>query len=307
MANMTPSKLLLRQLKRAFNLGTEEQFSNFVARLRHYDTSVFPRDVGVILKEFEHFLEYIDQTYAQHERDMDLRTRSLDLTSQELLVRNEELQSYSHAVSHDLRVPLRAINGHAGQLNEQLADHPAAQGNLQKVLEASEQMEQMLADLLNLAAHKQEIRKESCDASALANQIGMQLQVAHPQDQVQLVIEADIQVEADPLHFREVLQNLLSNAWKFSRTQPNATIEFGQLVERSPTTYFVRDNGVGFPAEDAERLFQPFQRLHADNAAFDGYGIGLATANRVIRRHGGRIWAENNATGGACFYFTLMP
>ena len=302
---MTPSKLLLRQLKRAFGLGNEEQVSNFLARLQHVDTSILPRDVSTVLREFGKFLEQIDQTFAQHERDMNLRTRSLDLTSQELMLRNEELESYSHAVSHDLCVPIRAVNGYANQLAEHITDNAAALTLLKKITNASEQMEKMLEDLLSLAANQYEIRKELLDASAIANDIALQLQVIHPQERVTIKIAEQLRVEADPIYFREILQNLLSNAWKFSHQQSHPEIEFGCLTNSSPTVYYVRDNGIGLPKESIDKLFQPFQRLHSTHHSYTGYGIGLATTQRIVRRNGGQIWAENNENGGACFYFTL--
>lgn len=302
---MTPSKLLLRQLKRAFGLGNAEQVSNFLARLQHFDTSILPRDVSTVLREFGKFLEQIDQTFAQHERDMNLRTRSLDLTSQELMLRNEELESYSHAVSHDLCVPIRAVNGYADQLAEHLTHNTVALTLLKKITNASEQMEKMLEDLLSLAANQYEIHKELLDASAIANDIALQLQVIYPQDRITIKITEQLKVEADPIYFREILQNLLSNAWKFSHRQSHPEIEFGCITNSNPTVYYVRDNGIGLPKENIDKLFQPFQRLHPTNHSYTGYGIGLATTQRIVRRNGGRIWAENNENGGACFYFTL--
>ncbi|RCS59697.1 sensor histidine kinase [Parvibium lacunae] len=310
---MIPSKLLLRQLKRAFGLSTEDQFQQFITRLRHYDVSTFPRDVGMLLREFEHFLTYIDQTYTQHDRDMHLRTRSLDLTSQELLQKNQEIQTYSNAISHDLRIPLRAISGYTGELINNLSQQESKESTLDhflfKIQHAVADMELMINSLLQLANQQHELRKQVIDLTALTQDVIQTLRTNYPESEINFTVQSGLSTDADPVALREILQNLLSNAVKFSQSQVHPKIEIGQknVADSEPaetTVFYVKDNGLGFPADQIARLFQPFQKLHVESG-LSGYGIGLATTQHLIRRHGGKIWAENNPEGGACFYFTL--
>jgi light-regulated signal transduction histidine kinase (bacteriophytochrome) len=215
-------------------------------------------------------------------------------------------------VSHDLRAPLRAIDGFANILVEDYAGKLDDTGrvHLQRIRAASQRMSQLIDDLLELARiSRADINYETTDLSALVRDIAREMTEAEPERRADIVI-ADKQVaHVDPVLMRVVLDNLLRNAWKFTGKRDLAQIAFGTTrvpaaAGGSETAYFVRDNGAGFDMTYADKLFQPFSRLHAVSE-FAGTGIGLATVQRVIHRHGGRIWAEGEVGRGATFYFTL--
>jgi light-regulated signal transduction histidine kinase (bacteriophytochrome) len=226
----------------------------------------------------------------------------------ELELKNQELEAFSYSVSHDLRAPLRTVDGFSHMLAEALGDglDGEAAEYLARIRRASKRMGQLIEDLLDLAkVGRHEMTRESVDFSALAATVIESLRVSAPGRSVDAVIHAGVRCEADRRLLRIVLENLCGNAWKFTSKVAKARIEIGCApVEQGAATYFVRDNGAGFDASYAERLFAPFQRLHKETE-FPGTGIGLATVQRIIRRHGGRIWAEARVDGGATFYFTL--
>ncbi len=238
----------------------------------------------------------------------ELEKRVIERTAQ-LQAANKALESFSYSVSHDLRAPLRAINGFSQALLEDYRERldPAGQDYLQRVRAASRRMGQLIDDLLQLsrltrgAMHIQQV-----DLSALAIEIAAEWQETAPARPVEFVIAPDIVVQGDARLLRVVLDNLLGNACKFTGQRALARIEFGQTRIDGQATYFVRDNGAGFDMAYADKLFGAFQRLHADDE-FEGTGIGLATVQRVIHRHGGRVWAEAAVGEGATFYFTLAP
>lgn len=226
----------------------------------------------------------------------------------ELISANKELESFSYSVSHDLRSPLRAIDGfslalmedHAGDLDE------AAKSYLKRIRDASGRMDQLINDLLMLAkTARSEIVRDQVDLSALAREIFAQLRISDPQRQVAVTIAPNLVVEGDRVLLQSALENLLGNAWKFTSKRPDAHIEFGLERTRDQEFYFVRDNGAGFDMEYAGKLFETFQRLH-DKNDFPGTGIGLAIVQRVIQRHGGRVWAEGAVDHGATFYFAMQ-
>jgi PAS domain S-box-containing protein len=220
---------------------------------------------------------------------------------------NKELESFSYSVSHDLRAPLRSIDGFsqalledcAGLLNEQGKDH------LNRIRAASQRMGQLIDDLLDLAhTARHEVRHEPVDLSALALGVADEVRKIWPGRQVELVVAPGLRAQGDPGLLRIVFDNLLGNAWKFTSKQERATIEVGALSHDGTTAYFVRDNGAGFDMAYADKLFGAFQRLHA-MTEYPGTGIGLATVQRIVARHGGLVWAEGQVGQGATFYFTL--
>jgi two-component system NtrC family sensor kinase len=227
--------------------------------------------------------------------------------AQKLEVANRELEAFSYSVSHDLRAPLRTIDGYSRAL---LEDHAASldeqgRAHLQFIRQGCRQMGQLIDDLLNLSRVIQhEIRIEPTDLAAIAREVIEGLQGADPQRRVEFQAPAQLLVEGDPGLLRAALENLLANAWKFTRKKAEAAIELGSVQCAGETVYFVKDNGAGFDMGYASKLFGAFQRLHSAQD-FPGTGIGLATVQRIIHRHEGRIWAEGVVEGGATFHFTL--
>jgi PAS domain S-box-containing protein len=220
---------------------------------------------------------------------------------------NNELEAFSYSVSHDLRAPLRAIDGFSQILLEDYEDKLDEEGRLylRRTKNASQRMGHIIDDLLNLSRMtRSEMRRESVDLSALVKAVVEDFRGTQPEHEVDVVVEEGLVAYGDESLLRVVLENLLGNAWKFSRDQPRPRIEFGILEHEDTPAYFVRDNGVGFDMAYADKLFGAFQRLHS-TGEFEGTGIGLATVQRIIHRHGGRVWAEGNIGNGATFFFTL--
>jgi two-component system, sensor histidine kinase and response regulator len=221
--------------------------------------------------------------------------------------KNRELESFSYAVSHDLRAPLRRIDSFSRAILESQAEKldEAGQRYLDRVREASQQMSQLIDDVLYLSrVTRADLREQDVDLSSLAQLILSRLQEGEPARKVDVKIRPGVIVTGDGQLLRIALENLFENAWKFSSKQAESRIEFGVTQASGEPTYFVRDNGAGFDMTYADRLFGPFQRLHAQGE-FPGSGIGLATVQRIIHRHGGRVWAEGLVGQGATFQFTL--
>jgi signal transduction histidine kinase len=211
-------------------------------------------------------------------------------------------------VSHDLRAPLRAISGFGSALAEESGDRldPAGRENLERMLCAAERMGDLIEGMLVLGrAVESDMRRVSVDLGALAQEVARDLRAAEPGRSVDLVIGGDLRVMGDPVLLRAVITNLLGNAWKFTSHGPQARIEVGRReTPGDGTVFFVADNGVGFDMQYAGKLFGAFQRLHGQDE-FPGTGVGLATVERIISRHGGRIWAESRPGEGATFFFSL--
>jgi signal transduction histidine kinase len=237
------------------------------------------------------------------------KNRLLGLARDQLQTANQELESFSYSVSHDLRAPLRAIDGFSRIVLEDYQDKLDDEGkdSLTRIRAASQRMGQLIDDLLQLSRHtRSEMHCAPVNLSALARAVVEELQKTNPERHVEFVIEPDLDADADAGLMRVVLENLLGNAWKFTGKQAAAKIEFGRTTHAGASAYFVRDNGVGFDMAYASKLFGAFQRLHTP-AEFPGAGIGLATVQRIIHRHGGRVWAESEVGHGATFYFSLPP
>jgi light-regulated signal transduction histidine kinase (bacteriophytochrome) len=220
---------------------------------------------------------------------------------------NHELESFSYSVSHDLRSPLRRISCYAQVLLEDFAESLGTEGMrvLERITDASVKMGHLIDALLDLArVSRAEIERTEVNLSGLAHRVATHLRAGAPDRECDIVIEDGLQAIGDARLLGVVLDNLLSNAWKFTAKRARAEIRFGHEDRDGITTYFVRDNGAGFDMADRAKLFSPFQRLHAE-AEFEGTGVGLATVQRIVRRHDGIVWAEGVVDRGATFYFTL--
>jgi light-regulated signal transduction histidine kinase (bacteriophytochrome) len=231
----------------------------------------------------------------------------LALEARALSASNRELEAFSYSVSHDLRAPLRAIDGFSQALLEDYPERLDEQGRhyLDRVREASQRMGELIGDLLQLSRVSREpMRWEPVDLSAMAREIIAEQRVPEPERQVEVTIADGLVANGHPVLLHSLLLNLLGNAWKFTRRRADAQIEFGTTEHEGELAFFVRDNGAGFDMTYAEKLFTPFQRLHSQDE-FPGNGIGLATVQRVVNRHGGQAWAEGVVDQGATFYFTL--
>jgi signal transduction histidine kinase len=243
--------------------------------------------------------EQVRQLNSELEARVRERTAQLEGT-------NKELEAFCYSVSHDLRAPLRTIRGFSEVLMELYKPHLDARGQdyLRRTCDAGLQMDKLIEDLLKLSrVSRSEIQHADINLSAIAQDIAFELKRTEPTRKVEFLITPDIGTKGDERLLRLVIDNLLRNAWKFTQKRPEARIEFGRSNgESSP--FFVRDNGIGFDMAYAGKLFGVFQRLHSATE-FAGSGVGLAIVQRVINKHGGRVWAEAKVNSGATFYFTL--
>ncbi|PYR51248.1 MAG: hypothetical protein DMF89_06565 [Acidobacteria bacterium] len=215
---------------------------------------------------------------------------------------NSELESFSYSVAHDLRAPLRSIDGFSHALLEDCAEQLGDQGReyLKYIRESAQRMAQLIDDLLALSrVTRTEMHRVRVDMSMLARTVAEELQAADKHRAVTWTIQDGLWATGDARLLRAALENLLGNAWKFTGKHPEARIQFGALVDKHPIVYFVRDNGAGFDMTYKDKLFGVFQRLHSTDE------FGLATVQRIVRRHSGRVRAEGETGRGASFYFTL--
>jgi light-regulated signal transduction histidine kinase (bacteriophytochrome) len=237
----------------------------------------------------------------------ELEQRVIERTAQ-LENANRELESFSYSVSHDLRAPLRGIDGFSQALLEDYQEHldTQAQDFLQRIRSATQRMGELIDALLSLSrVTRAELVREMVDLSSMVRLIVSELRRHEPQRQVDFVVADGIYASGDTRLLRVMLENLLGNAWKFTAKSPQPCIEFGAQPQADGShLFFIRDNGAGFDMTYADKLFGAFQRLHRMNE-YAGTGIGLATVQRIIHRHGGRVWAEGAVGHGATFYFTL--
>jgi len=233
--------------------------------------------------------------------------RALIHQQAELERANAEVEHFAYLIAHDLRAPLRGINGFSHILLEDYADAFDEEGKdyLDRIGTAARHMGRMIDELLDFSRiTRMELRREPVDLSALADNVVSELKQSQPGRQVEFIISGDLEAEGDRRLLKVALANLLENAWKFTSKNPESKIEFGVDATGAEPVYFVRDNGAGFDMAYADKLFEAFQRLHS-NDEFEGVGIGLAAVSRIIERHGGRVWAESEMGKGATFYFTL--
>jgi signal transduction histidine kinase len=244
-------------------------------------------------------------------RDRELRSlnATLERSLHDQQILNRELEAFSYSVSHDLRAPLRSIDGFAQALREDWGDRldEAGQDHLARVRNAAQRMGRLIDDLLKLSrlSRAQVVRVE-VDLSQIARDIAGEQKERNPTRQVTWRIDEQLRARCDPALARIALENLLGNAWKFTSKTPEAWIEFTALPDVVPQTFVVRDNGAGFDMRYADKLFAPFQRLHGERD-FPGTGIGLATVQRIVHKHGGEVRTRAEIGRGASFYFTLEP
>ena len=267
-----------------------------------YDGDQPLRSIGTVLDITE---VSAARTALQHLNE-ELESRVAERT-RELALANQELETFAYSVSHDLPTPLRSIHGFASLLKEEVTGLSAQdRSHLQRIQDAAGRMGTLITALLDLAHHSRaEMRCEALNLSELAHAIARELERGDPQHHVTWDIEDGLQVMADPQLMRVVLQNLLGNAWKYTGQQAHAQVSFTRTQHAAGMqTFCVRDNGAGFDMTYVQQLFQPFKRLHAHHE-FEGSGVGLATVERVIQRHGGTVRAEGAVGQGAAFYFTL--
>lgn len=273
-----------------------------------------PDEIGVLAAGFDDLLENLEA--RRRERDAaeealrrahaEMEAKVNDRTA-ELRAANGELEAFTYSASHDLRAPLRRIDGFSSLLEEDCAAQLPAEGkeHLGRIRAGCRQMAQVIDSLLRLSrVMRQELDMRQLDLSALAEEIFAGLRETEPLRKVQFTAAAGLTAVGDRVLLGEVLENLLSNAWKFTGKTAAPVIEFGAAEKAGEKIYFVKDNGKGFDMKYAGKLFRPFQRLHSP-AEFPGTGIGLTTVQRIIERHGGRIWVEGEEDRGAAFYFTL--
>jgi len=233
----------------------------------------------------------------------------LEAKNIELNATIEELEAFSYTVAHDLRAPLARIDGFSQALLEFQNDKLDDEGKryLQRVRTSAQRMCGLVDELMSLSrVTRAEMRRERVDLSALALSVGADLKQRDPSREVELAVQPDLWALGDAGLLYSALFNLLENAWKFTSKRPSARVEFGAVEKNGTPVYFVRDDGAGFDMACSQRLFQAFQRLHAASE-YAGNGIGLATVARIVKRHGGRVWAEGSIGRGATFYFSLSP
>jgi PAS domain S-box-containing protein len=299
-----------------------------------HDRDVFPEELAKIYMEeetviFEQGQPVLDKTAPYLDRDGNVRWVntnkwpifngdgrkvvgvfgiSRDITQRKQAeVANQELEAFNYSVAHDLRKPLTVISGYSQMIKAlcQADLTEECKGYLQEIFNSTGRMNKMIEALLNFAnAARFQVRRRDVDLTALAEEVAAELAFAEPHRQVKFKIGAGIKGETDPDLMRVVLGNLLGNAWKYTSKREDAVIEFGAMDKDGKKAYFVRDNGAGFDPAEAEKLFTPFCRLEPGKEVA-GMGIGLATVERIVKRHGGEVWAEGEPGKGASFYFTL--
>jgi light-regulated signal transduction histidine kinase (bacteriophytochrome) len=266
--------------------------------------------LGVALKQAELLNELRAEVADRQQAEQRVQNLNQGLRKAvlDLKVVNKELEAFSYSVSHDLRAPLRSIDGFSQALLEDSLEQLDENGQdyLNRIRAATQRMGQLIDDMLTLSrVTRSDMSKESVDLSHLARRVCQDLQQSYPDRTVEIEIQSGLIAHGDVRLLQVVLDNLLNNAWKFTAKQAKAKIEFGAIEQEDGiTAYFVRDDGAGFDLAFIDKLFSPFQRLHGMRE-FPGNGIGLATVQRIVHRHGGKTWAIGALEQGATFYFTL--
>ncbi len=286
--------------------------ARMVSRYRDYSLRFEPGqsydELASLTEAFNEMLAEIQQRDAALEQARGELEQRVEQRTAQLRAANRELEAFSYTVAHDLRGPLETISNICYLMQQDDATHKeAADPMLDRLSISVAEMSSLIDDLLNLSrATSAGLHRKRLDISAMASSILEGLAAAHPDRNVEKIVQRGCYADADPGLMQIVLQNLLRNAWKFTGNRESARIEFGCNQNGHESTYFVRDNGAGFDPRLADRLFKPFQRLHTETE-FAGTGIGLATVQRIIARHGGTIRADGEVGNGATFYFTLGP
>ncbi len=297
---------------------SKEFVKDYLLAIRHtsgkvtdvlYNAVVYRNESGEVQGVFAAARDITERKRAEEEirrLNAELEQRVIERTAQ-LEAANKELEAFSYSVSHDLRAPLRSIDGFSQALLEDYTEKLDEQGKdyIARVRAASQRMSQLIDDMLTLSrVTRREMKSETVDLSALAENIAAELKKTQPERKAEFIIAPGAVVNGDCELLRVMFENLLGNAWKFTSKHAGARIEFGIAAHDGKTAYFVRDDGEGFDMAYADKLFKAFQRLHAPTE-FPGTGIGLATVKRIVHRHGGDVWAKSEAGKGATFYFNL--
>jgi len=287
------------------------QVARTVSQEKNYSVRAAPSkerdEVAVLVSAFNEMLAQIQARDNQLQKAHDELERRVADRTQELLVSNRELEAFSYSVSHDLRGPVDAVNGFAYVLGKDYASKLDDKGKelVEHIRSSGKRMMQLIDDLLNLSrVTSGAMQREAVDLSGIVRSITIELREGAPERKVEFVIADVGAAEGDARLLRVLLDNLIRNAWKYTSRRDTSRIEFGMEQNNGNLVYFVRDDGVGFDSKSAERLFQPFQRMHSPED-FPGNGIGLATVQRIVRRHGGEVWAVSEVEKGATFYFYL--
>jgi len=297
-----------RGLLRYITIEPAEAFGNVLELIAlHKDGHEFPIELSLARWDDgpgRYFTAIVRDVTERKRRDEELRAINAQLE-----VTNQELETFSYSVSHDLRAPIRAIDGFSAILEQDYAEKLDSRGRdcLNRVRAAAQRMYTLIDALLTLSrVTREEMRRDVIDLSALARSVATELQRTHPDRKVDFVIAPGIIGVGDGSLVRVALENLIGNSWKFTGRLAKARIEFGAVDGNGSTVYYVRDNGAGFDMAYVDKLFGAFQRLHTAEE-FPGTGIGLPTVQRIVRRHGGTVWAEAEINEGATFWFTLAP
>lgn len=290
----------------ALTLELEQRVDERTAELRqaHEELRRTNSELLQLTLELEERVAQRTEEVRRLNEELEARVRQ---RTAELEAANRELEAFAYSVSHDLRAPLRAIDGFSQAVLEDYAQKLDESGRsyLRRLRGASQRMARLIDDILTLSrVTRRELQRERVNLSTLVWEIAAELQRSEPAREVEFVVAPEAMVEGDRALLRQVLENLLRNAYKFTSKHPRARIEFGVQSENGEKAYFVRDDGAGFNSKYSDKLFGPFQRLHSVQE-FEGTGIGLATVQRIIQRHGGRVWAEGAVEQGATFYFSF--
>ena len=317
-------RLLRRQLRRNFGDSNTvpEEWQGFIDAVdQAYEQ--FDQDRNLLERSLDLSGQELMETNAKLRNVLDDLTHELSERKRaeeelkrravELVAVNSELESMSYTLSHDLSAPLRALDSSSSSLMDKYADKLGAEGaeEARSARNAGERMRELIDDMVSMSRvltlsglDPVELEREEVDLSALARTVAEQLRERDPRRQVEFVLAEGVVAAGDAGRLRAALEELLTNAWKFTGKHAQARIEFGKAEDGGDPVYFVRDDGAGFDMAEADQLFGAFQRL-SSAADFDGLGVGLATVHRIIRSHGGRIWAESEVERGATFYFSL--
>jgi len=264
-------------------------------------------EIGRLTHAFNGMLDTIENQNKQLQSSKDNLESLVSQRTQELENANKELESFSYSVSHDLRAPLRSVNGFSQMLLEDYANCVDDTGKdfLARIRASSQRMSQLIDDLLKLSrVSRSECEFQAVNLTELAETTIMNLKELQPERNVEILIEQGVEAEGDPHLLGILFDNLLGNAWKYTAKKPHARIEFGTTMTETGVKYFIKDNGAGFDMKNSDKLFGAFNRLHTAKE-FEGSGIGLATVKRILDRHNGKIWAEAELNLGATFHFTI--
>ncbi len=278
----------------------------FLAGRKHVITSDRAQILNLLLSTYEAAVQKNGELTNARDELTKLNERLKDKAAQ-LEAANKELEAFSYSVSHDLRAPLRAINAFSMNLLKEDAPHmrPAGRELLDRIVSSGRRMTQIIDDLIRLSQlGRQRLSKQPVTISSLVQTVIDELRAEHPNRHIQVQVRELPDCFADRSLLNQVLVNLLSNAFKFTLNTANPLVEIGCSLQNNEKVYFVRDNGAGFDMQYAQNLFGAFQRLHSEDE-FQGTGIGLTIVQRIIQRHGGRVWAKGEVDKGATFYFTL--